>query len=232
MGGASIKLLPRGNVNSTNMDGYISGYDIIENTKNRVVLKTSHDLSGDAGINGYFYHYIYPDRFFIDFKHITNGVTIAYSNDYTLFYFEETTSASGTKIAENGGSEGTTVTDSSNYLGTSYTDGDFIIGTVYTDYIQKQFYRSGNAKRPTITFGTETLSAGTYHFCIWGVVDSAARENGSKLYTSTERLEMGEQYKDTALALTTGTAVTGLTDPLSIGSSGFASDGAIHLEMS
>jgi len=63
------------------------------------------------------------------------------------------------------------------------------------------------------------------------IVDSDEREGSAKLYDSADRLEQGIQYTNPSLLdITTGTAVTSGAGVTSIGTDGFGSDGAYHID--
>lgn len=77
------------------------------------------------------------------------------------------------------------------------------------------------------------IVAGTAKMALMLIIDTPDRAAGSKLYTPEDRIAIGNQYKDSILSLSSGSAVTStaLTGCTAIGSSGFGSNGAWHLEM-
>ncbi len=75
------------------------------------------------------------------------------------------------------------------------------------------------------------VAAGTHKAGCCVLIDSASREGAAKLYDAVTRLEQSIQYKDHALTLTDGAAVTSVPGLTAIGTDGKFSDGAWHPQL-
>lgn len=222
-------------------NGSVPNITILSDTPTRVVVSISGNYR-DSGLlempdsTGYVHKFnIYPDRVSIQTVWTTTSEIVTYSNrDYQRMHswFPHGNIADEVLINEDNGSEVTGTTgevDAANYIG--WTSTPVNIFGICIDSSDPNFgqWSDSTSLYSIQLFGT--IPAGVHNISSMWVIDSAGREHGSKLYDATGRLSIGEQYKDISLTLTNGTAKTDLTEPLSIGSSGFASDGAWHLEM-
>jgi hypothetical protein len=239
-----------GNLSST---AYRLAYDtsrsftVLENTANRAkisytgVLKTSGGTAYTGLDSNNVVFWIYPDRFVIHLEWVVNATTATIDN---------TTSNLHIYLSKR------TVTNNSYLKGTADTEttsgGTYDIGTYNylggtCDEANQQMvvldHQESGGSAPTLRhrhptspatavyWNDGTLPEGTHSITAMFIIDSADRAGSAKLYNSTARIAIGNQYTDSTLTdPNPGDAVTGLSSPDSIGSSGFASDGAWHFK--
>lgn len=229
---------------------YYLGYDsartteIIENTPNRVKIRVIGSLSSTNNTTDTYitnlpsgsvkYEFtIYPDRYTVRTEWKPIGA-ISHTNSYILTHNGSETNLTGEDhFYENNGAE----SSASTY--TTYNSADYLCFTSNEMNAQSTLLDQSGWSFDQRTSGVcdfeyrdqSALAAGTYTATVIIIIDSAQRANGSKKFTSVERLEMGDQYNDTSMP----TAVGYVTDnriPANIGDYGFCSDGAWHLDAS
>lgn len=219
---------------------------VLESTPTRVILKLVGNLDSTYGGGTPLANadpievllYVYPDRFVCHVKLVTTDTVTLDNSSQNCFFGLFGTAANITNedgIVESGSSEISAVDF------TEYTDADYLgvvadevdimyivlntmlAGTaVFRQYFSSDTSMSSGPNNGTLTVGKHTMT----FMC---VIDSAAREGSAKLYTSTERLEIGSQWKDLDIpALTAGSLVSDLNIPTTL--TDFAADGAIHVE--
>ncbi len=216
---------------------------IEENNSTKVVIKVVGNLHNGStylsnSVSFTLIFYCYSDRMTIEVVWVTSGGNISHYSHaaYDSFLGVQDGDVSGAAYYTAQPTE-TIVTSRSDHTAADYmlmtaTEGDAQIVIIDQSTEGGAFVQYFDPTYGWHAAFIGTATPGTHRMAGMLVIDSGAREHGSKLYTSTDRLAMGEQYKDQDLTLIVGTARTGLTEPASIGSSGFASDGAWHLEMS
>ena len=227
--------------------------EIISNTPTRVVIRITgnfYDNGGTSYLAGSNkvteYYYIYSDRYCHQIIWDTDGqVTIDNFNQAVNAPsgIIEGDAVSFSGIYESTGSEstGSVNNSTSDYIGLTASGGELII----IGSCLEQSLESGTATFAQVIPSTDddagfiwnngtvgTAATNEIHtMTVMWIIDSADREYGSKKYTSTERLEMGDQYNDTTLAdPITGSWVDDLVIPANIGVDGFAADGGHHVE--
>jgi len=208
------------------------------------IVAAFHAVSPVGIKNCIFTFYIYPDRFTVQFELFTNGQLSLSSNSYEEHWIgfnsidSSQINVSGDNNVETSAGNWGAAPDA-NYIGVTATNITHKQNNIYRNTasgspsVSQSFFGAGRGGMGfyNSTIGTADTSETHVYVCEF-IIDSEDREHGSKLYNETNRLTMGGQYKDQTLSLTAGTAKTDLTDPLSIGTYGFASDGAWHMEMS
>jgi hypothetical protein len=216
---------------------------IIESSPLRVVIKfstnftssTSATLTNSTSVD--FRLVFYPDSIFYEFKWVigSGGVNVDNSiNNRTVFSAGVAGNlTSEANIEESGGSEasgGNYSSASGDYCGFTSDEINAIVVSLYDSTSSGSLYNY-NAGSCGFRWNNTTVAEGTHLHYGFINIDSADREGSAKLYTSTERLEMGDQWKDTTIAdPTTGSWVDDLVIPDNVGVDGFASDGALHVE--
>ena len=183
--------------------------EIIEDTPTRVRIRIVGNLY-ENGTPGYLansdnieiIYTFYADRFTTDIKHVTSGtITIGTISQHCIDL--EPSAANLTNevvITESSGSEITTTGDRtvSDYYGIKSDEINIHVIVLDHDEQGATFISYVNsASQLSSGYSTATdLTAGTHTFSALFIIDSQEREYGQKKYTETERLEMGEQYKD------------------------------------
>ncbi|MBU1148766.1 hypothetical protein KKI23_01610, partial [Patescibacteria group bacterium] len=199
-------------------------FELIEDTPQRIVFRIKGDfripagnsLSTDAGITSEitYTYYIYPDRMFIGVSWYVSGNLTLTNSNYNSFIIQHNTIADYV-TNELTAVEASGVEDDNSGAGYTYVNKDtakYHVGLADEANIQGVYLGSSSSNNATyyqyvasagdFNFGLKngTLDAGIHKFYAVLIVDSASREHGSKLYTSVDRLAMGDQYKDTTIA--------------------------------
>lgn len=223
--------------------------ELLENTHSRVVIRIvgqfeRSDTTPLGGTNGdtsaVVTYYIYPDRVIIHSKFTNNSastITINSNNDYNwVNRFDIRNFTNENSLYENDPSESncsdSTAYDSANYLLMTADECNLMCIPVYhtSDAAWDLFNRIDGIIGTRWNNFSWTAGLTLEDVTMW-IIDSVDRENGSILYDSTDRLAMGDQYKDTTIANPSpGSQVTDLNIPDIIGDDNFASDGAWHYE--
>jgi len=231
---------------------YNLGYDpnsiieIIESNANRVVLRfrgnfynsTPTVLTNSDSIE--IYLYIYSDRIVQHSKWITSGGNISIDsngqNGFPMNYIGSGVLTNDTAIYENGGSEstGTGEHGSADYVGIDADELDHILINLSessTGGSLSQYHSSTRQYR--IGWDNCTIEPGTHEIVNVWIFDTEDREGSTKIYDSTDRLAMGDQYKDAILdqSPSKGDDVTDMILPARISSGTLHSDGAHHYEV-
>jgi hypothetical protein len=189
------------------MDFYDPNFiaEVIEDTPNKVAVRTvgiPYDTTqylSNSGIVESIFH-IYPDKYFIERKWTVNGsiTNTGFSPSSILI-----TGAAGAanNVYENSGSENDAA-DATNYDNANYLA--ILSNEFNLQFIELQEYGFDSVihqrNEEDGVFGlagdgtTETAGTKYYSYCL--IVDFATREGSAKLYDSTDRLAIGEQYKD------------------------------------
>jgi hypothetical protein len=229
-----------------------STLEVIEHTPTRVVLRKTAEFedtnqnSLDASDVVVVHYYIYSDKIIMDLSWQDDATTTIdnSSNNYTMRVWVNGTSTiniggdGGTEYCHTGGSCGNTTdltsTEKSDYeyLGVECDELTLMyIDLNHTDDSDFQQYFGNTGVIGGQWNNNASFPSGAHRMVGVWIIDSADREGSAKLYTSTERLEMGDQWKDTTIAdPTTGSWVDDLVIPANVGVDGFASDGALHSE--
>jgi len=223
--------------------------EIIESTPIRVVVRvrgnfedsSQNDLTNEA--ESIVYLYIYADRMVQKtIFNATDSITLSDSAVNGICFMDSITAniANEDSKYENADSEadagGDGAQNSADYIATLSDECN--VQGVLVDYslgggtstLNQYIDDPGVALR--FGWNNGTLTAVSSMVVVW-IIDSADREYGSKKYSSTERLEMGDQYKDTTIDNpTTGSWADDLVIPANVGVDGFAADGAWHVDPS
>jgi hypothetical protein len=229
-----------------------STLEVIEHTPTRVVLRKTAEFEDtnqnplDASDVVVVHYYIYSDKIIMDLSWQDDATTTIdnSSNNYTMRVWVDGTSTiniggdGGTEYCHTGGSCGNTTdltsTEKSDYeyLGVECDELTLMyIDLNHTDDSDFQQYFGNTGVIGGQWNNNASFPSGEHRMVGVWIIDSADREGSAKLYTSTERLEMGDQWKDTTIAdPTTGSWVDDLVIPANVGVDGFASDGALHVE--
>lgn len=212
-------------VRSSSTD-YSLGYDpnrvvkVLENTPIRTVIQVVGQLCSSAGTpltnSGTVTEvwYIYSDRFFVDVLWQPTGTGTFDTQNYwepLAYFYSDDRLTSASNYYENSGSETLETTnvnrDSADYLYLTASEADHII--IFLSHSEP----SGN----TLTWHQTLRStdndpwigasyvgggfvAGDYRWSYVGIVDAPSRSGSAKLYNSTDRLAMGDQWKDLDLS--------------------------------
>lgn len=225
---------------------------LIENTAGRVVFRLQGNFDrtyggGNVLPNSTLFEvclFIYSDRIFIKTKWVTSDdiVLSAAVYDWSPIYYWDSINlnvtneagileSSGSEIAVDGG--GYINYPSADYVGYTSDELNVIQSTLQTSGFAGSLgqYYAEVETRWRIGYNNVTIPAGTHLIDSVIIFDSANREGGKK-YDATDRLALGDQYKDTtAPEPDDGAWVTDLIEPPNIGVDGFAADGAWHLEV-
>jgi hypothetical protein len=238
---------------------YYLGYDenkvltIEENTPNRVIIRVQGrpDSSsvGTSYLTNAYYEYIYTiyaDRFMVEANWFASGgaVTLDDNNTNGLLAFIDTTLTNPDNYYENVGSESDCASN------TNYNSADYLLGI--SDEVNLQVInlhntlgsgstgtfnqRSGGDGSATFRFHwtNGSLADGVFNIAAFMcIIDSASREGSAKIYNSTDRLAMGDQYKDAILdqSPSKGDDVTDMVFPARISSGTLHADGAHHYDL-
>jgi hypothetical protein len=200
---------------SAGVDFY-GGYDsnrtitVIENTPNRVRIRIKHKLDQTSGVtNNYLtnldyieiIYTIYPDRFVIDETLEASGTISIDSGDYLLLSTalgDKANLTNESNYYENSGVE--TETDSGTYNSADYLlctsdELNFQLAVLDSNGWDLDQYSHSDGWF-YIQVQESSLAAGTYTLKTIFIIDSAQRAGADKIYDSTDRLAMGDQYKD------------------------------------
>jgi hypothetical protein len=203
---------------------YRVGYDndlvatVIENTPNRVVIKSkgNYETSGQSTLTNSDWveiiQTIYPDRIFFHLRW-SSSAAITLDNDsggdnrMIAFAGLEAEFTNETSIYENAGSEstGNGEHNTADYIGLTSDELNIIgvklyesIGSGFIQYNHDSFFEVyltyNNVQKPS---GIDEIKA------MW-ILDFAEREGSAKIYDETDRLALGDQYKDLEIDLTEG----------------------------
>jgi hypothetical protein len=203
---------------------YYLGYDsnrittIIENTPQRVKIRIKGRLDRTSGAtNNYLTNHsyteiiytIYPDRVTADQKWVFSGNISASSWQYSTIggVSAEAANLTGENgYYENSGSESeasdSTEYNSADYLAILATEINYQWIVLYTDFNDHQ--KHNHDANQSNFWDDNPLTSGTYYHRAMYIIDSASREGSAKIYDSTDRLAMGDQYKDLEIDLTEG----------------------------
>lgn len=211
---------------------------VVGNSSTRVMLQhtgnyrnsSSAELTGSTSV----IHTIayYPDRLIMDIEWVVgSSITIDTDDDNSLFGSNNNGSTNSDEYYESAGSEvagATGVYNSAKYLVTKADElnAQLILLRDTTGLVQQRILDTDAAM---FSFTGQTIPSGTHRITMCMVIDSTSA------YTLANRGVMGTQYKDIATAnlptISTGSAVTDLNIPDTIGTAGAASDGAIHIDL-
>jgi hypothetical protein len=187
-------------------------YTIVENTPNRIVLRVKGNLYTDS-VPGYLanstsyeiYYYIFADKMFEYHTWVVAG-TLS-TMDY--LFVAGMTLAGGTVTGETqcneaSGSEETGQSgykNAADYMGFYSNEFTAITIKLYqSPWTISQQVGSYNARYRENTDPT----ADTYYFGCVTIFDSDEREGSALIYDSTDRLALGDQFKDLEIDLTEG----------------------------
>lgn len=219
---------------------------VIENTSIRCIINAVGDfedssqgsLANESGSS--LILTFYPDRFTQEIQFVNSGTITLSDSAINGFCFMEAVTAniaSEDAVYENAGSESLVTSDaeynSADYIGITSTEMN-IIGINFEETRAGastfgQYVDDPEGLR--FRWNNGTLTAETHTMSVMWIIDSAEREGSAKLYDSADRLEQGIQYTNPALlTFNEGSAVTSGTGHTSIGTDGFASDGAYHIQ--
>ncbi len=185
--------------------------ELIENTPSRVVIRVVTQLYTStltllSNLQVIAVVYIYSNRLFVDYEFIvtTSSVSIDdYIGSYGYLRFAETGLANILAYKESSGVEvlaphGTRF-DGDDYLVTTTNEINIQTFIPYANDGTGELFQRSRYQSPAIYWNNGSLAVGTHKISIGVIFDSAERQYGSKKYTSVERLEMGDQYKDQSL---------------------------------
>ena len=235
---------------------YVLGYDtnllieIIENNSLRIKIRIKGQLDrSSGGTTNYLanldyiemIYTIYPDRYFIDIIWELSGTITFDTGDWGKLFAVNNGNYLANMANEAGYYENTTEVACSD--NTAYDSANHL--TLKADEITAMFcvlemvnFTTSNTDQWHDTNGqinmsvNATLTANTYKIKAVVIVDTDDREGSVKIHNETDRLAMGEQYKDTTMDdPDKGTWVDDLIHPANIGVDGFAADGAWHIEV-
>jgi hypothetical protein len=223
--------------------------EIIENNSIRIKIRVKGNFDRTTGpTNNYLANSdsievvftVFPDRYFVDIEWICSG-TVAVLNHVVMARIAGSAAnlTNENSVYENSGSESNAVDD------TYYAGADYIGWT--SDQVNatiSKLYDSGFDLAPSqynfvdgschlTNDGSSDETAGTKIMRYVVVIDSASREGSAKIYNSTDRLAMGDQYKDAILdqSPSKGDDVTDMVFPARISSGTLHADGAHHYEV-
>jgi hypothetical protein len=183
--------------------------EIIEQTSTRVrirIVGNWYETGGpsyrDADDIVTYVYTFYADRFTVDFDWIVDsdasvGNYVTINNLSGFNGLTDFTNEVG--IYENSGSEstGTGTYSSADYMGFTADEMNIQLITLFADQSSDWKQYTGGDE---VLFGWNNCTIATasspYKASMLYIIDSADREYGTKKYTETERLEMGDQYKD------------------------------------
>jgi len=222
-------------------DDYYLGYDtnaaitVIENTPSRVRVRIFGNFDKTSGATSDYLanstsveiiYTIYPDRYFVDFAWVCSG-TVDIDNQMWFGGFHSDTDeiTNEASMYENSGVESAASLDTdyptADYIG--FTSDEYnvtmsilLLSGWTTEPIQYTSWEHGRVY-PTVYTSTDE-TAGTKRALFVFIIDSADREGSAQIYNSTDRLAMGDQYKDLGLSAdpTNGTWVADMNVPRSI----------------
>ena len=214
---------------------------LLVNTPSFVALKIIGTLRSTGGGTALvdldyisWYVYLYPRRMIIDCEISVSGDGIITSgtspNNSLIRFLLESITGLLCYYSTNGSTETQATYSNSTtaiYHGGFETDQFDIVGApLYIGNTPSNYLYVVNDWAICICYTPSTLSASTKYRQCWDYLFDASASQ-----TNTIRLAWGNQCSDQAMTdPNPGVAVTGLTDPLSLGSSGFASDGAWHFD--
>jgi len=186
--------------------------ELLENTPTRVVIRQSgnwYEIAGpsyrDTDDIVVYTWYIYSDRFFLDTKWVVNSDASVgnFPNINKILGFNGFTYFTGeVSIYEDSGSEiiGGGSQNNSDYIGKVANELNIQAVTIYVDQSANwSRYLTGDEIATGWNNCTILSANSPYRACIGWIIDSQEREYGQKKYTETERLEMGDQYKDVVI---------------------------------
>jgi len=225
---------------------------VCEDTPTRVVIKklgNFEDTDQNTLVNstslGYTYT-IYPDRFSVRVEWVTSDtIDIDSSTSGNILTgIADNALTNSVNIAEISGVEKYHEEDDENdpdLVAVTMNTADYIgfksdevtmIG-VELEHTDDSYYLQFLNQAGNIRFSwnnADTFPAGTHTMtCVW-IVDSVEREGSAQIYNSTDRIAMGDQYKDDTIdqSPTDGDDVTDLVIPARIDTGTMHSDGAHH----
>jgi hypothetical protein len=187
---------------------------IVENTPTRIGIRIKGSWTTDAqvpltnSVNVEYSLFIYPDQVFIDVVWGTSGnITIDSSilNGIIGFDPSSTNLTNEDSYYESAGSEinGSGERTTADYIGIFADEVRIMVTNTYKSYSTGYSqYLQTSGQIAHIRWDNTTLASGTYR--MQGVVtfDSATREGSLRIYSETDRLAIGDQYKDREIDLT------------------------------
>jgi alpha-tubulin suppressor-like RCC1 family protein len=214
--------------------------EVIEDTQNRVVVRTvgipydtTQYLSNSGPVESVFY--IYPDRYFVEKKWTVNGSIT--NTGFSPAVILGSGMVSPNNVYENLNTEYDAVNS------TNYNDAKYL--AVLSNKLNAQMIKidengfdsvihQHNEEDGTLGFSSDgtTETAGVKKFLYCMIVDTTERLEGEKIYSASDRIKMGNQYKDYIWPdPDKGTWVDDLLLPANIDEDGFAEDGAWHIDV-
>jgi hypothetical protein len=220
---------------------------IVENTPNRVVIRQEGNFDATSGASSSYLTnsvgvtytwYIYPDRLFCDIVWEVSGAIDLGSS--WIFYWDDIEVLTHTNtINESSGSEQTGNSgtyNSADYIGFLASEMDVmcvLLEVTGEHALNQNLIASECSIQYAHDAATDITVAGFNNIRVVTILDSASREGSAKIYNSTDRLAMGDQYKDLILnqSPSKGDDVTDMVLPARLGSGTLHSDGAHHYEV-
>lgn len=177
---------------------------ILENTPTRVILKVNGELTNSSGVSCgiavELVFRIYSDFFITTINLITTSDVTIDNNGGAYGYLRF---ATGTATDRNG-FEGTTseaYTDNANECTTeNYFGSETNLFNWWQIILQDDhpsyFFAFNRYESPAFYWNNITLTTGRHSMTVITYIDSVYRAGSAKLYSSTDRLAMGAQWKD------------------------------------
>jgi hypothetical protein len=193
---------------------------VVENTPTRVKLLLTGEFNqldgGGAHTNSNglkIYFTVYPDRIFMDFAFDLSGDIDWDASEYDcLLGLHETSLTNNTGIYESSESELTTSSGDTartgDYVGLTSDEVNAVIILLNDDtdgpIATETQYSTVNGASINARGEAYTSAHGTQRFQAVMILDFAEREGSAQIYNSTDRLALGDQYKDRQIDLTEG----------------------------